>query len=271
MSGIFDIFTTKPAVVPATPATAKPAIVAATSVPAQPAQPAAAIPAVAPPGNIPDKATPSVPQPAGNEPNGVVPEQVPAVAPVVPDSPLAEFSKLWDTAPVDPNKPSTTPAPLDTAAVQKAVAKTDFSTSITPETLTAIAAGGEDAQKAFATAMNQVAQQVMVQSISVNDKLTQKAIKDAMTANQASMQEQVRSLAAHDHLNTTNPLFSNPAVKPVIEATQAQLLLKFPNATAAEITTMTQNYIVEMGKTFAPVETINDNSGLDQTDWSKFV
>lgn len=252
MPGMFDIFTNTN---PAQPA-------------AQPAatQQAAPVAPVATPGNIPDAASPDA-QPAQPAP------AVPAVAePTVPDSPLAEFQKLWEDAPVDPNKPApTTPIPLDAAAVQKAVAKTNFSQGITPETMAAIVAGGEGAQTAMMEALNQTAQQVMVQSTMVNEKLTQKAIKEALASQQTIMQEQVRSQVVADHLKTTNPLFSDPAVKPVIEATQQQLMVKFPNATPAEITDMTQNYITAMGAAFAPTEVVNDNLGQSQTDWTKFI
>lgn len=244
MAGIFDIFTTKPA---------------EQAAPAPVAQPAPATP-----GSIPDAV----------DPNAVPAQPVTPVAvePVVPDSPLAEFSKLWEDAPIDPNKPTPTkPTPLDAEAVQKAVAKTDFSAAITPETLTAIAAGGEEAQKAFAQAMNQTAQQVMVQSTMVNEKLTQKAIKDALAANQITVQEQVRAQAISDHAKTQNPVFSDPAVKPVIEATQSQLSAKFPDATPQEITEMTQNFIIAMGGAFTPPEVVNDNNGQGQTDWTKFI
>lgn len=249
--GIFDIFTNN------TPEAA-------------PQQAAPQVAPVATPGNIPDAATTSAPQAPATAANGVVPEQVPP-AQAVPDSHLAEFNSLWETKPTDPNQPSNTPTPLDAAAVQQAVAKTNFSQSITPDTLAAVAAGGEEAQQAFANAMNQVAQQVMVQSTMVNNKLTEKAIADALASQQTSMQEQVRQQAAADHLKTSNPLFSNPAVKPVIEATQAQLLQKFPNATAQELTDMTQNYITAMGAAFAPPTTVNDNAGPAQTDWDNFL
>ena len=205
--------------------------------PAQPAQPAAPTPT--PPGNIPPTVDPSAQAPA--------PE-----APTVPDSPLAEFTTLWDTKPVDPNAPSTTPTPLDATAVQQAVAKTNFSQVITADTLSAVAGGGEGAQTAFAEAMNQVAQKVMADSINVNNKLTEKAIADALASQQATMQTQVRQQNAADHLKNTNPLFNDPAVQPVIQATQAALMQQFPDATPQQLTEMTQNYITKMGDAFAP-------------------
>lgn len=244
---ILDIFRTPPA--PAVPAT-----------PAVPAQQAPAAPAgtPAPPGNIPDQQVVATPG------NGVVP------VPQKDESPLAEFNTLWDT---DPNKGDDAPAaptPLDPEAVRKAVAKTDFSNVVTPDHLTAIAAGGEEAQAAFAQAMNAVAQQVMVQSTMVNNKLTEQAVERAIQSHTAGLPEMLRSQAASDHLKTANPLFSNPAVKPVIEATQTALLQKFPNATAAELTEMTQNYIVAMGESFAPAVVVNDG-GLQETDWEAYL
>lgn len=223
------------------------------------AQPAPTTPPVAAePGNIPPV------DPAAQPPAGV-----PAVA-VVPDSPLAEFSKLWDTKPVDPNAPNTTPTPLDAAAVQQAVAKTDFSQVITPETLAAIVAGGEGAEAAFAQAINMSSQKVMADSINVNNKLMEKAIKDALAGQQVQMQEQIRQQAAANHLKDTNPLFNDPAVKPVIEAAQSALMRQFPSATPEELTTMTNNYIQTMGKAFAPAAVTNDN-GAAGTDWDKFM
>jgi hypothetical protein len=65
-------------------------------------------------------------------------------------------------------------------------------------------------------------------------------------------------------------LFSNPAIKPVIDATQAQLLQKYPDATQAELTKMTQEYIVAMGAAFNPQTPASDLPAGEE-DWSKFV
>ena len=255
--GILDIFRT-----PAPEAAPQPA--------QQQAPAAAPVAPTATPGNIPDTATPGA-QPAPNtDPNGVVPAQVTPATDAI-DYPLAEFKDLWQTKPTDSNQPSNTPTPLDAATVQKAVAKTDFSQALTPDTLAAIAAGGEGTAKAFAEALNQVAQQSVTQSIMVANKLNEKAIADALAGQETKLQAQVRSQAAADHLKTSNPVFDNPAVKPIIEATHSQLLQKFPNATAQELTDMTNNFIVAMGKSFAPKDTVNDNSGPDETDWNKFL
>lgn len=222
-------------------------------------------PGPAQPGNLPANVDPNA------APAQPAPAATPAVVETKDESPLAEFNTLWEDKPVDPNAPKPTePKQLTAEDLQKVIGKADFSTGINPETMTAIAAGGNDAQKAFAAAMNTVAQQVMIQATLVNNKLTEKAVTEAVAATEAKMPDLLRSLSASDHLKTTNPLFSNPAVKPVIEATQAQLQQKFPNATAAELTEMTQNYIVAMGNAFAPPSAMNDNDH-QETDWSKFL
>lgn len=220
------------------------------------------------PGNIPSPTVVADP----NNPTAPVQEPVTPVTPeVVDNSPLAEFSKLWED---DPKKegdtPPEPPAALKAEDVQKIVAKTDFSQAITPETLAAITAGGEDAAKAFAQAMNLVAQQVMVQSTMVNNKLTEQAVERALTAHKATLPDMLRSGLVADHAKNTNPLFANPAIKPVMEAVQSQLLSKFPDATPAEITDMAQRFVITIGQEFAPKEVVNDNSGVE-TDWDKFM
>jgi len=221
----------------------------------------------APPGNIP---TPQVAVDPNNPTAPVVP-----VTPVVPEkideSPLAEFKDMWETKPIveDPNAPPA-PVELTAEAVQKIVAKTDFSKVITPESMAAITAGGEGAAEAFAQAMNQVAQQVMVQSTMVGNKLTEQAVNKAREEFSASLPEMLRKQSSTDHLRSANPLFTNPAVKPVMEAIQSQLLQKHPNATNAEITTMSEKFIMAMGEEFSPKEVINDNS-TEGTDWDKFM
>ena len=78
----------------------------------------------------------------------------------------------------------------------------------------------------------------------------------------------LRTQSAANHLKDTNPIFSNPAIQPVIEATQQQLLSKFPNATPAEITAMTNNYILAMGEAFAPKPVTPVSK---DTDWENFI
>lgn len=241
--GIFDIFSSKPEVPAPTQQLAQP------EVPANQ-------------GGIPAAPTVAV------DPNN-------PTAPIVPaaqkdESPLAEFVNLWQNEPIKEGDKPALPPELTAESLQKVMAKADFSSAITPENLAAITAGGEGAAQALMDTISAVAQQSMVQSTLINNKLTEQAVQRERDKFSTNLPEMLRSQAAADHLKTSNPLFANPAIKPVIEATQAQLLQKFPNATHAEITDMTQQYIIAMGESFAPTAVVNDNSDVG-TDWDKFM
>lgn len=254
---ILDMFRTAPITSPAPVAPVAPAPVPGTT----------PTPGTAPgqPGNIP------APQPGAPAEQGVIPapEPVAPVEPVVPDSPLAPFEKLWDTPPIDPNAPAPTEIPeLKAEDVQKIMANANFTPQITDEQRAAIVAGGEGATEAFNAALNSVAQQVMTQATLVGNKLTEKQVAAAIEKHMSNLPELLRNQGSTEHLRTTDPLFENPAVKPIIDITQQQLLQKFPNASLAEITQMTRDFILAMGESFSPPV---DTSVPGETDWGKFL
>ena len=240
---------------------------------AAPQQPATGSTPVVPgqPGNITD---PTVVADPNNHTAPVVdPNAVVANPPDKQEekSPLDEFKNLWETAPTDPNASKPTEAPqLTAAAVQEVVAKADFSSVITPENLAAITAGGEDATKAFAASMNAMAAKVMTDSIMVNHKLTEQAVAKVKKEHEASLPDLIKNNAATDHLRTANPLFTNPAIKPVADAIHLQLQTKNPDFTHEQLTDMTQQAIIAMGESFAPKDVTSTDSAGD-TDWTKFL
>jgi hypothetical protein len=252
--GMFDIFT-QPAAAPVATQSATP-----------PATPAPVPGTPVEPGNLPPNAGVTDP----NNPT-IPPTTTPPVVaePVTPELPLDQFKTLWDAVPTDPNSPSPdTPVELKAEDIQKAVANANFTQAITPEQLTAISAGGEEAQKAFGEAMNLVAQQVMVQATLVGSKITDNAVAKALEAERAKIPQMLRDQATTAHLTDTNPIFDNPAIKPIIEQTKAQLLAKNPSATPEQITQMTQDFILAMGEAFAPKA---PDITPGETDWSKFL
>lgn len=223
-----------------------------------------------PPGNIQDQPTPVTQTTPATEVNGAIPAQVPVVeTPPKDDSPLADFSKLWEDVPIVEGEKPPEHTPLDPANLAKIMGKADFSKAVDADTLAAIVAGGEGAGTAFTTAMNSVVQQAMVQSTLINEKLTAQAVERAIAATEAKIPDLLRSQAAASHLKDSNPLFSNPAVKPVIDATRAQLLQKFPNDTPAETTQKLNDYLDAMSKAFNPAKA--DPSAESVIDWNLFL
>lgn len=210
------------------------------------------------------------PQAQGNIPSAptVVAEANNPTAPVTPASPLDQYKTLWEN---EPNKDgeSTEQQPLTNEQVSKAMEGADFSKGMDANLLAAIAAGGEEAQKALPQILNAMARQVMTQSTLVNNKLTEQAVAAAIAKQQKSMPSLLRQQQATDHLKSKNPLFDNPAVKPVMEAARDQLLLKHPNATTAEITDMVHNFVSAMGESFAPKKVTK--ASPDDIDWGTFL
>ena len=192
------------------------------------------------------------------------------VVPAVPTSPMDEFKGMWEPV---PNKEGEGLAPtmaVTPEAVQKAVAKADFMGGVKAEHLAAISEGGEGATAALSAMMNQVAQQTLAQSTLINNKLLENALANQAAKHAADLPAMLRAQASAEHMKNTNPLFSNPAVKPVADAAKAALLVKHPDASAAEITTMTENFIVSMGEQFAPKPAVTV-PGESDTDWEKFL
>jgi len=246
-----------------TPTPAQPAASAA------PATPAANAPVQ--PGNIPPDGGTPAPATPGTAPNAATPPVDPA-APATPDSPLDQFKSLWEPVTIEGDPTPATPAALDPTKLQEIISKADFTKSITPENLTLIAAGGEDAQKAFVESLNAVAQNVLLQATLASNKMQEQAIADAVTKQAATIPDLIKSQTTSNNLVKANPIFSNPAVKPVIEAVQAQLAAKNPTATADQLTEMAQNFVAVMGAEFAPKAPVDPNAPvLDTTDWEKYL
>lgn len=235
--GLFDMFSTQPQNTP-------------------PADPAANPPAQ--PGNLPAN-----PQ-GGTDP--VVPGQ--NTPPAVGDDPLAQFKDIWEPTnnegTADPNAPL---LPLDPTKLTEVVKKAQFTGGITPEMMQQVAAGGEEAVAAFQQAMNSVAQNVMMQSTLASNKMIEAAVRKAVNASEAK----IPSLLNKQQTLQSNPLFSNPAIKPVFEAVHSQLAAKNPTASPAELAQMTQDFITAVGGAFAPKADPSQQPGNDNFDWEAFL
>lgn len=253
---LFDMFS-QPAPQPAVPAAANLA---------QPVTPA---PTPVQPGNLPQGSGVPVTPVVGAEPDGITP--APAT-PAEPVSPMGEFEKLWEPVATPEGGPAA-PQKLDAAKLQEIVSKATLTNSIPAETLTAITAGGEGAQEALLVALNSVAQTTLMQATLASNKITEQAVATAIAAQQAGIPELIRTQSAAAQLRTDNPLYSNPAVTPVIQAVEQQLAAKNPDATPQELTTMAKSFVSAMAESFAPIPASDPLSAASaqDTDWNKFL
>lgn len=243
----------------------------------KPGDPKAAVPGtVIPPGTgVPTPNIEPVVGP-GTAPNGVIPDSVKLNAdgsPIEPASPIDQYAELWHTEPVKPGDEPKLPPTLDAAKLQEKVASIDFSSVLTPEMVTAVTAGGEGATEAFVKALNSVAQNVMVQSTLVNNKLIEQAVERTKAETLASIPNLIKSQNLANNLSENNPLFDNPAIKPMIELATKQFEIKFPTATAPELTKMAQNYVLEMAKFLTPEQQKSGNplGEVEEFDFRVFL
>lgn len=198
----------------------------------------------------------------------------PAVTPTLqpPPQPLAEFKDIWTAPNPDPNKPQEIPSvfAVTQAQIMEAARKTDFSRAVPAETLTAILAGGEGAAAKLQDALTAVAQHTYGQAAFASTKILERGLQEAEARVMAKTEEKFRSLSLNTELRAENPLFSNPAVQPIMEALQSQLITKFPQATPAELSTMAKQYVSALGQSFAPPPVVVPKNGPVETDWNKF-
>jgi hypothetical protein len=220
----------------------------------------------------PGVALPGTQQTPATGANGVVPTQ-----PQQLETPFDNFKDIWQTPKnAQPDNSGPMFANVDPKKLLESARNVDFSKTITPASLQAIAAGGEGAMKAFTESMNQVAQQVYAQSAFAATKI----VDEAMTRNKASFDAQLPTMikrhSVNEGLTSTNPLLSNPAIVPLVEALQSQLVLKNPNASSAELQTQVMDYLSALGTAFAPKapETPQSRaaaSAAKSDDWSSFL
>jgi hypothetical protein len=227
------------------------------------------------PGNIPATAPNTAATTPNAAPNGVLPGTQDA-NPKPESTPFDQFTDLWKNEPTDPNAaPAGVFGNVDPKKFMEAAGKIDFTKVVTPEQLQAISTGGEGAMGAFAAALNAVAQTTYAQSAFASTKIVEQALARSKDSFLAELPQHIKQQTVKENLRAENPVFSNPAVQPIISALEAQLTVKFPQASAGEITTMAKQYVEALGTSFAPKPTSQQNAGKpgakEETDWSTFL
>jgi hypothetical protein len=187
-----------------------------------------------------------------------------------PAAPLADFAKLWER-----NASDTTQQPVigavDPKKLMEAAQKTDFAKAIPKDTMAKIQAGGQEGQEAFAQAMNLVTQTVYANSAMATAKIVEQALAKQQSNFEAKLPQIIKQHQLSDTLRSENPVFSNPAVKPLINAMEHQLATKFPDASASELTAMAKQYVEGLGAVFAPKAEqtpAEKSAAAKEIDWS---
>jgi len=195
---------------------------------------------------------PSAPAPAPtpapaatNAPAPADPFALPAAQPEN-KSPEPEFTKLWDpiAAPAaDPNAPKAPTQEDKMKSTIEAARQIDFTKVIPADTMAKIAAGGPEAQTAFAEAINLVNQATYAQSSFAATQMVEQAIATARQEFQKEIPSIIRQHNIHDTLRGEDARYKDPEIAPLLKAIDQQITLKFPDATAAQISTMRSQYL----------------------------
>lgn len=211
-------------------------------------------------------------------PNGAVPANGGAAATTAvttgePASPLDKFADVWKTDSTQSNVPTGVFGQVDPQKILESAKKVNFAAAIPQEQLQAIAAGGEGAMQAFSSALNTVAQNLYAQSALASTKMIDQALLKAQESYDARIPTMVKKFSVSENLQNQNPILSNPALQPMVEALNEQFTRKHPNATSAEIQSMVTDYFSAVGNVFAPkpAETPTKGRSSDNVDWEAFM
>lgn len=150
--------------------------------------------------------------------------------------------------------------------------KIDYTQIISPEIRQRIAAGGEDAMAATLEAMNLLGRQTYQHNALATTKLIQKAVQASEANLDQRIAKQFKLLGLSEGVIESNPMLENPSFKPVVDLVKNQILIKYPNASKAELNTMLNRRLAQMGEAFNPElsKKANANSaGLQLQDQSK--
>lgn len=184
-------------------------------------------------------------------------------------SPLAEFSKLWETDVLaegeqaspnwdDPNSivPSMN---IDPAKLVAASKRLDYSKSIDPVKVKAALAGDVGA---FTEVLNSVQQAAFANSSMATSRFVEAALKKmAPSIINDALPHHVRKYTVRETVAGDNTIFNDPAVAPLMEALETQFRTKYPRASAKELSDYTKKYLGG----FAKALTSTSESGAGRT------
>lgn len=194
-------------------------------------------------------------------------------------NPLDKFKDIWQTPKGADGKPIQEKQPrsftIDSSKMMEFAGKQDFKKFVKPETMAAIAKGGEEGTAAMLQAFQDIGSSSFATSMTAASQLVDRALASQREEFQAMLPELVKRSSLKDSLRTKNPILSHPAAAPIIEALQVTLAKNNPDATAAELQATAEDYLTSLATSFsgkkAADEESSGKSGKRDEDWGKFL
>jgi hypothetical protein len=213
-------------------------------------------------------------QPAGNQPQQQAPQGGEQGTGKPAASPLDTWKDLWktpDTQGQQPADPFSQPLfNMDSAKLQEAVTKTDFTQGVPPELMQKVMQGGDP--QALISLINHVGQQ----SLSLSMQLNQASLEQAGKTIGKRVNDTLPGKFNEFQLNNTaptNPVLQDPAVAPMLKMARSQVRMMHPDKSAAEINALAEQYISDFANVVAGGKGPNTNDGggqkgeMDWADW----
>jgi hypothetical protein len=195
-----------------------------------------------------------------------------------PVNPLDKFKEMWQPPTSADGKPLPGRQPIipkiDPAKIMEFAGKQDFKKFVKPETLAAIAKGGEEGSAAFQQAIQDIGSSTFASSITASSQMMSAALERQQKQFEDSLPELFKRFSLGENLSNKNPVLKHPAAKPIIDALQIQLAQKYPDASAADLQRTAEEFITAFASeaTGKKQDSIaNDTKGRKQDDWSTFL
>ena len=163
-------------------------------------------------------------------------------------TPLAEFSKLWQ---IDSAAKQELDGPLfqmDNAKLQESVKAMEFAPTLSAEHIQQLANGDP---AILQKALNASAQNTFLKMIEVAQKMIEHGVNTSNSRMESKLPDRFKSFQAQDAISN-DPILNNEAMKPVVEALQAQFRQKYPQASTSQVVDMTKRYLTQLGQTVTP-------------------
>ena len=205
-------------------------------------------------------------------------------------SPLAEFAGLWETPPAPKDGEAVQPDWNDHASIvpelkvdpkklMESAKRIDFSKAMNPERVAAALKGDV---AAFGEVINSV-----LQASFANSAMSTSKIVEAMSRQMAeklytgALPHHFRKHQVNQTIDSENPIFQDPAVAPMLEMAKSQFQVKYPRASAKEISDLAKRYVLTFadavkggGKPNDPANKGGPNSkgnAAGEMDWMEFA
>jgi len=202
------------------------------------------------------------------------------------NDPLLEFGKLWENEVEDPKNPKpkepTSFLPvIDPRKLGEMVGKMDFTKSVTPEQLTKITAGGEEATKALLDVINNVGRQAVTVAFHSSTRLAEKGISNAQERFLEKVPSHVKDIMVQNGLSDSSAIMKNPAYAPLVEGVRARFQARYTKASPSQIESAVNQYFSKMAaditgaqeKKDSPVANNADKlrKGSPDADWENWL